>query len=378
MNQNIASTRFLSLAAIAAVGFVSAPVQADTALMDQWRAYARNAMQPEFDWADKAPVVAPSVVQRSLVVETTIRAIDFGSQLDKTPLRFGFGSGLATDSPSTTSALGALKDTDAARFGLLRNELTAGIERPLDARSSLTASVVLVRQQFASFGLGTETISDYTQAQQLATEASVGTGVRVGYQQALSSTVSWGTAVQSRISMDSFQSYRGVFADPGDFDVPGQASLTALWQPTSGLDLMVSAQRVFYSELTPFSSASLPIRFLSLLNDGSSPEFKWHDLDVLVADVGVQLAKSDRLNLRYSTQQQPDPTSGLLRDALANGATNLNLALGLEHSFQRFGRLRLAASYAPAEIYLGNVSGLGNSLDTSSQIEGEASWQFQF
>jgi len=378
MPQTTTSTRFLSLAVLTVGVSVSASVLAETGVMDQWRAYARSAMQPEFEWADKAPIVLPSVVQRSLAVATPSHTMNFGLSADKTPLRFELVSALATDSPATTSTFGALDDSGSARFGLLRNQLTTGIERPLDARSSVTAAVVLVRQQFASFGLGTETISDYTRAQQVANEASVGTGVRVGYQQALTSTFSWGTSVQSRVSMDAFQSYRGVFADPGDFDIPGQASLTALWQPTPGLDLAVSAQRVFYSDLTPFSSASLPIRFLSLLNDGSSPEFKWNDLDVLVADVGVQLGKFDRLNLRYSTQQQPNPTSGLLRDALANGATDLNLALGLEHDFQRLGRLRLAASYAPAEIYLGNVCGLGNRVDSSSQIEGEASWRFQF
>ncbi len=364
--------------ALALVGWSGAHAAVPGDVMADWRNYARGAMQPAFEWAGDAKPAAPTLSSRVLVAETRLLATDLAFRSESTPLTVSFGTSVAGDSPSTTSAFGALHSLDAPGIGLVRQQLATGIEGELSERSLISASVVLVNQQFASFGLGTEAVDDYTAAQLAAAESSAGTGVRVGFRQALSERFSWSTDVQSRINMEAFQNYRGVFADPGNFDIPGQASVTARWTPTPRLDLALTAERVFYSDLVAFSSAALPVRFLALLGDGTSPEFRWRDLDVFVADAGLRLGESNRISLRYSTQQQPDPTSGLLRSMLAEGATDTNFVLGFEHRSPRFGRLRLAGSYAPTEAFFGNISALARRPDSGAQLEGEASWRYDF
>lgn len=372
------SNILIGVFALALGGWSAAQAAVPGDVMADWRNYARGAMQPSFEWAKDDKAAAPTLSSRVLVAETRLLATKLVVNNEPAQLKVSFGTSVAGDSPNTNSALGALHSLDAPGIGLVRQQLATGIEGALSERSLVSASVVLVNQQFASFGLGIEAVDEYSAAQIAAAESSVGTGVRVGFKQTLSERFSWSTDLQSRINMESFQSYRGVFADPGNFDIPGQASVTAHWTPTPRFDLALTAERVFYSDLVAFSSAALPVRFLALLGDGTSPEFKWRDLDVLVADAGLRLGESNRISLRYSTQQQPDPTSTLLRSMLAEGATNTNFVLGFEHRSARFGRLRLAGSYAPAEAFFGNISALARRPDQGAQLEGEASWRYDF
>lgn len=372
------SNTLIAALVVALGGFTAARAAAADDVMADWRNYARGAMQPSFEWAADSKAAAPTLSSRVLVAETRLLATALVVGSERAPLTVSFATSVAGDSPSTTSAIGALHSLDAPGIGLVRKQLATGIEGALSERSLVSASVVLVNQQFASFGLGTEAVDDYTAAQIAAAESSAGTGVRVGFQQSLSERFSWSTDLQSRINMQAFQNYRGVFADPGNFDIPGQASVTARWTPTPRLDLALTAERVFYSDLVAFSSAALPVRFLALLGDGTSPEFRWRDLDVLVADAGLRLGESNRISLRYSTQQQPDPTSNLLRSMLAAGATNTNFVLGFEHRSARLGRLRLAGSYAPAEAFFGNISALARRPSSGAQLEGEVNWRYEF
>lgn len=350
--------------------------QAGDATMDAWRDYARASLTPDFDWVEQAPVAAPSMMGRALMSHSAL----FASAWDdsgRTPIQVNVSTTISGDSPQRNSSFGALRDIDLPQAGLVRKVVSAGIQHSLSDQSRFTAGIVLATQQFASFGLGTEVVDTYGAGYQDLSESRSGSGVRVGYERDLNDQLSIGTQVQSKVNMEAFQSYRGFFADPGDFDLPARASLTARWQPLPYADFSVSAQRIFYSDLIAFSSRSLPTSILSLLNDGSQPQLTWRDLDVLSLDVGFDLSAADRVTVTYSTQQQPEPSSRVLLQAFSELLTDNNYALGYEHQFARAGKLRFAASYAPTEYYLGNVSALQTNI-VGSQVEAEAVWRFDF
>jgi hypothetical protein len=356
---------------------LSTQAQAADDTMDAWRSYAGASMTPEFSWADKPKVEAPSLIGRALAPEITLLAANFAGAAS-TPVQVKFSSSVSGDSPDRNGSFGALRDVEIPRAGLVRNVLSADVSREVGSDSRMVAGIVLANQQFASFGLGTEIIEHQSQASRDLTESTSGTGVRVGFEHDLNDRLSLGTVVQSKVNMEAFQSYRGVFSDPGDFDLPARASVTARWQPLSFADFSVSAQRIFYSDLVAFSSRSLPPQFLALLNDGSQPELTWRDLNVYSADVGVSMGAASRVTLRYSTQQQPEPSSVVLFNAFSELLTDNNFALGFEHRFDRIGQLRIAASYAPSEYYLGNISALSGGRSTGSQVEAEAVWHLDF
>jgi hypothetical protein len=345
--------------------------------MEAWRNYAGASMTPEFDWADQPKAEAPDLLGRALAPESTLLSVRL-SGAESLPVAIQFSSSVSGDSPDRNSSFGALRDVEVPQAGLVRNVLSADVSREVGNDSRVLAGIVLASQQFASFGLGTEVIEHQGQAGRDLTETASGTGVRVGFERDLNERLSVGTMVQSKVNMEAFQSYRGVFSDPGDFDLPARASVTARWQPFAFADLSVSAQRIFYSDLVAFSSRSLPTRFLALLNDGSQPELTWRDLNVYSADIGVSMGDASRMTLRYSTQQQPEPSSIVLFNAFSELLTDNNFALGFEHRFDRVGQLRLAASYAPSEYYLGNISALSGNRSTGSQVEAEAVWRVDF
>ena len=123
----------------------------------------------------------------------------------------------------------------------------------------------------------------------------------------------------------------------------------------------------------------VPRRFLALLGDGTSPAFEWRDHTVLNFDIGWRPSLRDEFVLRVTSQQQPEPTSTLLRQALAYTGvySGANLALLFRHHFDRFGTLRLGASYAPAQYFLGNLSYADHDLN-GDQVEVEAVWSMAF
>lgn len=356
----------------------SLSASAENNLMSTWHDYARGVMQPRFDWAEKQRPKPPSVIARLLTSQPEVTVFDFAIQNSSIPLTLGFTSSLASESPNSIATLGALNQVGLPlRSGLAREELSFGIAHTLDDDSRLTAAVLVANQQFASFGFGTERLNNQEELRRVASEKTVGTGVQLGYQQALAENLSWSAEFQSRVNMESFQSYRGVFSDPGDFDIPAKASIVGRWSLTPRTNLSVSAQRVFYSDLIAFSSNSLPVQFLSLLGDSSSPEFKWRDLNIIGADIGIQVSENSQFNLQYSTQQQPEPSSALLLYVLSKNLTDENFALGFERRFERLGNLRLAVSYAPDQYFLGNMSALGDE-SSGAQIEAEAVWRVEF
>jgi long-subunit fatty acid transport protein len=267
---------------------------------------------------------------------------------------------------------------DDATPGLNRQLAGLQLAHEFESGARVGAGVVVAEQQFAAFGFGSEQIDNGERMRLLGNESSTAAGVRLNYTQPFGEQISVQAALQSKIDMQPFQSYRGVFSDPGDFDIPAEAEISARVALSPAWGITVGTQHVMYSELKAFSSYALPERFLSLLGDGTSPVFAWRDLTVYNLALDYALGRSSRIDLRYSTQQQPEPSSALLFDALREEFTDRNVAIGVTHRFDRAGELRLAASHAPVEYFLGNTSALGRGDAGGDQFEFEARWRVEF
>lgn len=345
--------------------------------LGEWQSYARAAVTPNFDWAETATLV-PTVLDRGAQTALEQRfAIPVNHSTEQT-LSVNVGRSAVSDLP-VANATG----NEQSMLNLGRNALVRDIVAPTFSTNTgagtFSAGVVIAEQRFASMGLGailaqrSEDLTDRT----LPIEKVAGTGVRIGYSVPLSPVVAMDTFVQSRINMEALHAYRGVFSDPGDFDVPSQAGVTVRYQFAPKWQMAVSADRVRYSELTAFSSASLPTRFLSLLGDSGSPEFVWEDLDVFGAELSYAINPSAGVVARYGTHQQPEPTEAILRNALSDAISSGYVALGYEQHTRNFGRFAFNATYADTQSFLGNVSATNRDA-TGPQVEVEATWRFDF
>jgi hypothetical protein len=366
--------RPMLLPALITIGLAVGPI---TVHATDWRDYARVAMTPEFAWAETEAASTPDARDgMASALTDTVRA-EFQSALARQVVEVQFSQSRGNDLAASNVA--SLSLMDEAAPGLNRQIAGLQLAHEFDGGARVGAGVVVAEQQFASFGFGSEQIERADRLQWVVGgESSTAAGVRLNYVQPLGSLWSVQAALQSKIDMQPFQSYRGVFSDPGDFDIPAEAEVSARVALSPVLGVTFGSQRVMYSELKAFSSYALPERFLSLLGDGTSPVFAWRDLTVYNVALDYAIGKSSRLDFRYSTQQQPEPSSTLLFEALREEFTDRNIAIGLTHRFDRAGELRLAASHAPVEYFLGTTSALGRGDAGGDQFEFEARWRVDF
>lgn len=294
---------------------------------------------------------------------------------------------------------GRLLSQGLGGFEFERSVFASGFRRTLSDGSSIDVAAVFAQQGYATPGFGEVTASSvqgFPQQQGLLNqnpalgasgitqtgfnqgEQSSGAGLRLGFSSEVRDGLSVGASFQSRIDMDPFQNYRGVYAEPGDFDIPASANFGMLLRASDRAAITFDVQRVLYSDVRTFTTALLPDRFLSLLGDSASPNFAWDDLTVFELGWNWEPSDDTTWKVSVSTSQQPEPDSPTLARALRQDVPDRSIALGFTTSTGRNARLNLNASYAPAEYYLGNPQFAQPTDLTGDSFEVELLWVWDF
>ncbi|MDZ4728743.1 MAG: hypothetical protein SH820_02230 [Xanthomonadales bacterium] len=266
-----------------------------------------------------------------------------------------------------------------------RQYFTPGLEHQLAENSVLGVAAVIAYQRFSTSSLGMVSATT-PENLWMATpnvyspyeESGYGTGVRLALRQEIVSGLAFETGFQSRIDMEEFAQYRGVYSNPADLDIPARASVGLQLQASARSWVNVAVERVMYSDINAFPSRYLPNRFLALLGDSTSPNFEWNDLTVY--SVGWTWSDGDKQqwHVDYSTRQQPSPSSLLLSQALENDLADSAVTVGYAVSTTRNSRLNLNAAYAPSEFaFGGSVLGV-TTEDLGQRFELEALWTVSF
>lgn len=351
-----------------------------SSLPEAWQGYASASISPQFSWARAPAAEAPNALGAHYA--------DRSGSSGKVKATWSW---VADAQRSLVPWQGLAVQSE----GLLRSDLSSSgiasqvrgtrlaISTGVDREFGITA--VVARQHFATQGFGYGDW-DGTSGQRYAGvgsnvyESSSGSGVRLDWAAPVPAAdgLRWNLAVQSRVEMDPFNAYRGVYAEPGDFDIPGSAALSFDRHFGTGVAVRMEVQRVFYSDVDTFTSASLPTRFLSLLGDGGSPEFAWKDLTVYALETSVQDRFGGDWSLRFTSQQQPRPTSQLLDSALSELYSDTNVALAYEFGGGTLGDFRIAASYSPVSYFLGTSPYIDRDFEPGRQVEFEAQWSLHF
>ena len=163
---------------------------------------------------------------------------------------------------------------------------------------------------------------------------STGYGFNLGVLYEPNAQWSFGAAYRSRMEMDEFGKYAGLFAEQGDFDVPAVATLGAAFRPASTPDLTLTAeyQRIFYGDVKAISNSSTPI--VAPFGADNGPGFGWKDMDVY--RIAASYKTSDRLTLRggvsYATQFAPEREA--LLNVLAPATPQWHASVGFSYKLQ--------------------------------------------
>lgn len=355
---------------------VQASQESRDSALSRWRDYARATITPQFSWALPVSYRAPDVLDvyaEASVPEPLLKLQGAARARIDVSIATGTVGDTPSVLPSQSSQLVSLPQT-----GLQRTVVAPSLSSPLGEHGSLRLTGVLAYQRFASLGLGTAAASGWAPAPSWFGDSSYGAGARVDVGYALSPRLSLNVGYQSRVNMSAFSNYRGVFADVGDFDIPASTSFGLGYALTPHLGVDIGVQRVMYSAITPFASSSLPPRFLALLGDGSSPVFRWQDLDVYSIGWTVRSDRFGAMQLRYTTRQQPVPTSKLLARALDSATTNDMITLGWSRPIGTSTNVSFAANYATSPYYLLMPTYVARDNATASRFEFEAQWSTRF
>lgn len=357
----------------------AAPVQAESlgslsvaaSGLQQWRDYALQTITPEFSWsAPAAKVEAPTLLDRAFGgVHNTVATLRNGHSSLSLDIMSGFVGG------SERTRLNDFHND--GQPGLQRTLISPAYSQRVGEQGQWTLAAVLAYQRFASGDLGAVQWNSFGLA--ASNEVSYGRGVRADFSDALGDSLRWNVGFQSRVNMDAFNNFRGVFADPGDFDIPASASAALRIGTQSPLSFHVGVERVMYSEIRPFTSAALPRRFLAVLGDGSNPVFAWRDLTVYSVGGSWRDENFGEVALRYSTREQPSPTSRLLRRLLTDEQSNYGVELSYAKDVDAASRVEFSASYSPFQYVLGAPTSYSVRRDDGgNQIEFEARWTVAF
>jgi hypothetical protein len=355
-------------------------------VLDAWRDYALASLTLDFSWARETNAfAAPTLFDRGIAHVAAPASHFAGTGAAASAVSVTFSRSKAADTPLFVPA-GSPSLIQEFTPGLQRYVLSPSYSQPWGDHSSVSVSAIFAYQRFAGLGLGMDSLPLFGDPNMGVAPFAVrnnpgsyGSGLRVDFNSALTDSLNWQMGYQSRVNMDIFNNYRGVYSEPGSFDIPASANVGLGYAITQDLKLDVGAERVVYSEIAPFTSASLPTRFLVLLGSSISPAFSWQDLDVYSIGGTWRDPTNSLWSFHYSTREQPLPTSRLLQVALDPYLASHNLEFGFAHMFGPFSSLRVAASYAPTEFVFGLP--IGNALRNNgegSQIEYQALWTTRF
>lgn len=346
-------------------------------LQGPWREYARDRLVPDIGVrVELEPMPDQSAdARRDAFLPEFAR--DWLADSPDHQFDFGVERSRIQESPLLPRSLNEFR-LERGGVGLEQTLFSPTYSFQLNERSEVGVSAVLAYQEFSTFGFG-HMAADSLDHMVRGNESSLGTGVRLGMSSELAPGLSVGAAYQSRIAMDPFRRQRSLYREPGEFDIPASANVGLSLDATGQTTLSFDVRHIGYSDIKPFTSRVLPNRFLALLGDGTSPNFAWEDLTVY--QVGWTWENEDEdlaWNFRWSTRQQPAPTSEVLAGALRKQYSNEHWQFGMTRYTSESSRISLAASYTPSDYFL-SLDGRGfEAEDTLDRVEVEALWAVDF
>jgi long-chain fatty acid transport protein len=243
-------------------------------------------------------------------------------------------------------------------------------------------------QTFGAFGgFGFDVSADDTKLTNNGHDSSYGFGMRVGYLGQLTEQISIGLSYQSKIYMDEFDDYAGLFAEQGDFDIPANWTAGIAVKPIPEVTVALDVQRIYYSNVKSIANTFMPAMFLALMGDPNSElgddngaGFGWEDMTVF--KIGLQWARSDQWTYRfgYSYGDQPITGSEVMFNILAPGVIEQHATFGLTYTFANASELDFSLMYAFEEDVTGpNPFDPGQTITlTMSQWEVGLGYSWKF
>jgi long-chain fatty acid transport protein len=226
---------------------------------------------------------------------------------------------------------------------------------------ALGISPLIAYQRFKAYGLQpfAAISSDPTNLTNNGYDDSWGVGIRFGYYAELTPAFAIGAAYSTKIAMQEFDKYRGLFAEQGDFDIPENYNVGVAFKATPKLTIAGDYQRINYSDIPSVGNPSnVPgVGAAQLGASSSSIGFGWDDVNVF--KIGLEYQWSPKMLLRagYNVTDNPIQARDVTFNILAPGVVTDHLTLGFTYSMGGGSELTMAYMHA----FENSVSGPANN-----------------
>jgi len=212
-----------------------------------------------------------------------------------------------------------------------------------DDKNSFGVSPLIGYQRFKANGLdgfsGLSTDSAHLTNQ--GADDAFGIGVRLGWQGHYDQ-ITLGASISSKVYMQEFDKYKGLFAEQGSFDIPANLSLGVAWKANPNLTLAMDYQYIDYEGVDAVSnsgttlgctngSASNPSNPICLGGDNGLG-FGWKSINVW--KLGAEYKASSALTLRagYNHTDNPIKSDQVTFNILAPGVVQDHVTLGMTYA----------------------------------------------
>lgn len=183
-------------------------------------------------------------------------------------------------------------------------------------------------------------------------DASTGFGAKIGYLGQLTEQFSFGLAYQTKISMDEFSDYAGLFAEQGGFDIPSNYTVGIAYKTGNNGVFMLDMQEIMYTDVASVSNPFLPNLMMAPLGAAGAAGFGWEDMTVY--KLGYQWG-SDGLTWRfgYSMTDQPIQPTEVLFNILAPGVVEDHITVGFTKDIGTNRAFSFSLMHAPSVSVVG-------------------------
>jgi len=236
----------------------------------------------------------------------------------------------------------------------------------LNENHTLGITPTFAVQRFDATGLqGFAAISsDSTKLTDNGYDYSMGGGVRVGWQGKFGDKFTVGAMAQSKMYMQKFDKYAGLFANKGEFDIPATAALGIAYKPTEKLTIAADVQRIFYGSVdsisnthnisvAPFHTGAGGTENSNSLGNSDGIGFGWDDMNVF--KLGATYEYNDQLTLRAGLSHNSAAFSNTetLFNILAPGVVDTHASAGATYDYSD----KLSLNFAYTHAFNANIKG---------------------
>ena len=264
-----------------------------------------------------------------------------------------YANGFGPAVPGFAAALGqptpSFPNTGTLGVNLSQLIIAPTVAKKLNEDHSVGASLLIGYQRFRAYGLGL--FQGLSSAPASVTnqgdDDAWGAGVRIGWTGQITDSITLGAQYSSKIRMQEFDKYKGLFAEQGDFDIPANFGVGIAVKMTPKTTLAFDVQRIQYGDVAAIANdgptaaeffggltgvlTGNPAMVSNPLGTDTGWGFGWDDITVY--KLGINHEYNDRWTLRAGLNYGENPIDNdqNLFNILAPGVVEKHITLGFTY-----------------------------------------------